>query len=245
MLKRLILFVFIVFLIVPVLFADFVEGEKPVWAVNSDTAYCLDGGEWSIDFSGPITYGIIDGLQVGTYFWVWFAQIPSVYAKWNFINETDTFPAIAIGGKFLQAVAENSSKTAKLTVQYFNISGYVSKKINEKLYLTGSYTYNKVNFSSSSEDFDNFILTTLHNVTGNEDPTSISNITASLIYQMSKSTRFLFEGAANIYNKASYYISPGFEWALGDMFRLKLSVFTFTGENPVYWPYINMRLRFK
>ncbi len=85
----------------------------------------------------------------------------------------------------------------------------------------------------------------MKDVTGQEDPTSISNITASLIYQMSKSTRFMIEGGANIYDKSYYYASPGFEWALGDMFRLKLSVITFFGNTNIYWPFINMRLRFK
>lgn len=243
--KRLFIVSISIFLVASCIFADFLEGEMPVWAVNSDTAYGLQGGEWSIDLSGPVTYGIIDGLQVGTYFWVWFAQIPSFYAKWNIIRETDSIPAFAIGGKFLQAIAENSSKTAKLTVQYFNISGYITKKLSENLYLTGSYTFNKFNFSTSVEGFDNDILEGLKNITGREDPTSISNITASLIYQMSKSTRFLFEGAANIYDKTYFYISPGFEWALGDMFRLKLAVITFLGDTNVYWPFLNMRLRFK
>lgn len=245
MVKRIFMLIFIAFFAFSYVNADFLEGEMPVWAINSDTAYGLQGGEWSIDISGPVTYGIIDGLQVGTYFWVWFAQIPSIYAKWNFIKETETMPALAIGGKFLQAIAENTSKTAKLTVQYFNISGYASKKLSDNLYLTASYTYNKVNFSTSSDEFDNFLLDALHSITGNEDPTSISNITASLIYQMSKSTRFMFEGAANIYNEAAYYISPGFEWALGDMFRLKLAVITFLGESNIYWPFLNMRFRFK
>jgi len=234
------------------LMADFVEGEKPVWAVNSDTAYGLQGGEWSIDFSGPITYGIIDGLQVGTYFWLWIFQTPSVYAKWNFIQETDVFPAIAIGGKFMafptieEEVTEGGSTTKeKLDIQYFNVSGYVSKRIADNFYVTGSYTYNKLNFSTSSEKFDNWLLNIINDVTGKEDPTSISNITASIIYQMSKSTRFLFEGAANIYDNAYFYMSPGFEFALGDVFRLKLSVLTLFGESNVYYPYLNMRLRFK
>jgi len=243
--KRFFICFFTLFLLISCVFADYIEGELPVWAVNSDTAYGLQGGEWSIDFSGPVTYGIIDGLQVGTYFWVWFAQIPSIYAKWNFIQETDSLPALAIGGKFLQAVVENASTTSKLTTQYFNISGYVSKKVSENLYLTGSYTYNKFNFSTSSSDFDNFVLKALKDITGQDDPTSISNITASLIYQMSKSTRFMIEGGANIYDKSYYYGSPGFEWALGDMFRLKLSVLTIFGNTNFYWPYLNMRLRFK
>lgn len=243
--KKLVFIVFLVFFVSSAALSDFVEGEMPVWAVNSDTAYGLQGGEWSIDFSGPITFGVIDGLQVGTIFWPWFAQILNGYGKWNFIKETESFPALAIGGKFMQATVENTSKTAKLTIQYFNISGYVSKKLSDNLYLTGSYTYNKFNFSTSSEDIDNFILDALKNITGQEDPTSISNITASLIYQMSKSTRFLLEGAANIYDKAYYYASPGFEWALGDVFRLKLSVSTVFGEKSYYIPYINMRLRFK
>lgn len=243
--KRSFNIIFALFLFVSCVFADFVEGEKPVWAVNSDTAYGLQGGEWNIDFSGPVTYGIIDGLQVGTYFWLWFAQIPSIYAKWNFIQETEVFPALAVGGKFMQYSTENTSKTAKLTIQYFNISGYVSKKISDNLYLTGSYTYNKLNFSTSSDEFDDFVINTLKDITGQEDPTSISNITASLIYQMSKSTRFLFEVSGNIYNDVTYYISPGFEWALGDMFRLKLGVLTFFGNTNVYWPFVNISIRVK
>lgn len=243
--KRLFIIVSALFLFVLCVFADFVEGETPVWVVNSDTAYGLQAGEWSVDFSGPVTYGIIDGLQVGTYFWLWIFQMPSVYAKWNFIQETDAFPAFAVGGKFMQYSTENESKTAKLTLQYFNISGYVSKKLSENLYLTGSYTYNKFNFSTSSSEFDDHVINALEDITGQEDPTSISNITGSLIYQMSKSTRMLLEASGNIYEKTAFYMSPGFEWALGDMFRLKLAVMTFFGANNFYWPYLNMRLRFK
>ncbi len=87
--------------------------------------------------------------------------------------------------------------------------------------------------------------------------TIISTINFSIIYNFSKSIRFITELSSSLYeDEISYnatektiylplsfiYSGTGFEWALGDNLRLKLSILS--NFFLFYLPYINLAFKF-
>ncbi len=239
--------IFIVFLILIFysIYADFRDDEKPVWGMLNDTAYTLQGGEWNIDLWGPVNWGITDNLQIGTMFWIWFLQIPNLNLKFNLIPESAGLPAFSIGGSYSQfsimlpLTDSNGNKVdTKVNISWFNIGGYLTKQLTEKLYLSGGYIYNGFNASSSvsTNDFLVFSLTG----TGNA-----SKILMDLIIESTKSTRFFTEGVLNLGNNLNFDAGGGVEWAMGDIFRLKIGIYVPVRENLIYLPFIDLHWRFK
>jgi len=222
--------------------AEFRPDEKPVWGMLNDTAYTLNGGEWNIDLWGPVTYGIVDGLQVGSMFWVWFAQIPNVNAKWNFIPESDFFPALSVGGSYysfsIKLSDDDSNSDADISVSWYTLSAHVSKQLSQNMYLSGAYIYNGLDSSASLSTEDSAIL----NLSGTA---SGSKAVVSLVTDMSKSARFSAEIAANIAEEVNFDAGAGFEWAMGDAFRLKVGVDVLLRESPFYIPFVDLHWRFK
>ncbi|GEM_PF-6504960 len=224
------------------IYADFRDDEKPVWGMMNDTAYTLSSGEWNIDLWGPISYGIFDQLQIGTIFWIWFAQMPNVNLKLNIIPETDLMPAFSISGSFSQfSFSTNSSdnnSNSNVTIRWYNIGGYTTKKLTESFYLSGAYIYNGIDASTSISSSDNAIL----NYTGTANS---SKILLDAIIQQGKITRFFIEGVINLLQKVEYDAGGGIEWAIGDIFRLKIGIYTLVRENLFYLPFIDLHWRFK
>lgn len=222
--------------------AEFKETEKPVWGMLHETAYTLQGGEWNIDLWGPVTYGVIDNLQVGTMFWVWFAQVPNINAKWTLLPESEAFPAIGVSGSFynfsLNLEDEDSNDSFKTSISIFGLAAHISKQLSQTLYLTGSYVYNGVQSSSTLSSEDNYIL----NYTGTN---SSSSIVGSIVADMSRSARFSAEVAALLSDTVNFNAGVGFEWAMGDTFRLKLGVDGLIRDSLYYVPFIDLHWRFK
>ncbi len=237
--------VFIVLLVVVFfcsIYADFRDDEKPVWGMMNDTAYTLLAGEWNIDLWGPVSYGIFDQLQIGTMFWIWFVQAPNINLKLNIIPETDAMPAFSIGGSFSQfsfsRTSSDDNSNSNITIRWYNIGGYITKKLTENFYLSGAYIYNGIDASASVSTSDYAIL----NFTGTANS---SKILVDAIIQQGKTTRFFIEGVINLLQKVEYDAGGGIEWAIGDIFRLKIGIYSLIRENLFYLPFIDLHWRFK
>lgn len=248
--KKLLVVSLVVLAFAGAVFADFRADENPTWAILTDTAYTLRGGEWNIDLGGALSYGIIDGLMLQTNLYLWFPQFPNVQAKWTILPDSASMPAIGIGGSFgmFSMKWQDTSLppveiSASLSV--WNLSAYISKKIGDTIWLTGSYTYNSFNvtgsFAGSSFDLSDILSSAL----GTNDPTGVSNATLSFIYQLSPGARLVIESTAAISQSVSFTVIPGVAWAFGDNFRLKLFIFTAITERPVYFPGINLAWKIK
>jgi hypothetical protein len=152
-------------------------------------------------------------------------------------------PAISIGSSFAMATQKNGSDS--ITEIIWNISGYISKKLGDSLWLNGSYTYNKFNATytgtGGSFDLNNWLKT----ATGNSDPGGLSNAAISVIYQLSPGTRLCLETFALLSSSVYFAVVPGVAWAFGDNFRLKLYVFTYMSATPVYFPMVNLAWKIK
>lgn len=228
------------------LFADFRDDEKPVWGMLNDTAYTLQGGEWNIDLWGPVTYGIFDNFQIGTLFWLWFAQMLNFNGKINIIPETQAMPAFSVGGSYAQlsfTIEKTNESTgnkekSNVTLKWYQIGGYLTKQLSETLYLSGAYIYNGVDASASLSTSDTPVVS----ITGTGNA---SKVLLDLIIESSKSTRFSLEGVANIGNKVEFDAGGGIEWAMGDVFRLKIGIYTVIRDNLFYIPFIDLHWRFK
>lgn len=225
--------------------AEFNEGELPVWGMINDTAYTLNEGEWNIDLWGPVTYGVVDGLQVGSVFWFWFAQIPNVYGKFNLLQEGPGIPAISLGGFYRNFSFTNTSgsEDVKVSINWYGIQAMLSKQLSETLYLSGGYIYNGVDGSGSFSVDDSPFLS----ISGSGN--SHQGV-ASLVTQMSKRTRFSVEVLADINDNlgetnVDFAAGGGFEWAMGKTFRLKIGVFSYFREEPFYVPFLDLHWRFK
>jgi hypothetical protein len=245
-LKKTLSLTIIFLLILANLFADFRDDEKPVWGMLNDTAYTLKAGEWNIDLWGPVTYGIFDNFQLGTLFWLWFAQMPNFNGKINIIPETDAMPAFSVGGSYAQfsftiektnEITGNKEKS-NVTLKWYQIGGYLTKQLSEKLYLSGAYIYNGVDASASLSTNDSPVL----NITGTGNA---SKALLDLIIETAKNARVSLEGVANIGNKVEFDAGAGVEWAMGDVFRLKLGIYTALRDNLFYIPFVDLHWRFK
>lgn len=220
-------------------FAGYHENEKPVWTMVNDTAYTLNQGEWNLDLGGPVTYGISDNFQIGSIFWFWFAQIPNVYAKYTLLEEGPANPAISIGG-FYRGFSFDDSDNNSVTLNWFGMEAFATKELSPGFYLNGGYSYNGLN-ASGSLGMDDFILLSW---SGTSDT---HRFIAGLINQLSANSRFYAEAVANTsIEDVGFSAGGGFEWAMGEMFRLKLGVYTFlNSDTPFYIPFINLYWRFK
>jgi len=253
MAKKFFVAALLVFIFTACVFADFRKDEDPVTAILCDTAYTLRGGEWNIDLTGPVSYGIIDGLQLWTDLYFYFAQALNLQAKWNVVPDSGSMPALTIGGTIGNASYKQTinSTDVKVNLLFWNLSGYVSKKFNDNLWLSASYTYNKFNITGQSAGNSTSLEDTLKTITGSDDPLGVSNASASIVYQISPGARLCLEYLAVIdtldNNKlnVSSSINPGVTWAFGDSFRLKLFVMTFFGSDTHYFPCVNLAWKIK
>ncbi|HDQ26396.1 MAG TPA: hypothetical protein ENN43_06605 [bacterium] len=249
--KGIVFMIVLLFVSAGSVFADFREDEKPVVLIHADTAYTLSQGEWSLDLVGPVTYGILDTLHVGTNFWVWFLQVPNVYGKWNVIQENDVFPALSIGGLFgmfqQKTTAEGTSEEIKATFMLYTGAVYASKKVTEQLYLNGSFSYGKLDITLENESGEQLSMEKMVNdLFGTTDTFGLSIASLGLAYELSKGARLMAEAIGLIHERSTnFLISPGIEWGIGDIFRLKLAVTVWTGDTPFYAPYINAKWRLK
>lgn len=229
-------------------FADFRQDEKPVIMMHADTAYTLSQNEWAIDLIGPVTYGITDNLQVGTNFWVWFGQIPNVYAKWNLLTEDEALPALSLGGLFgmISGSGTEAGQEYKVTMMLYNVSAYVTKRLSEQFYVNGSYSYNSVNITMEGPGESWTLSDILNDALGVSDSTGMHIASLGGIYELSTAARLMIEGIGYFYQtNSTFVISPGIEWAMGDTFRLKIAVTAWLGAAPFYVPYINLKWRIK
>lgn len=231
-------------------FADFRQDEKPVIMIHSDTAYTLSQNEWTIDLIGPVSYGILDNLQVGTNFWVWFGQVPNVFAKWNILPEDETLPALSVGGLFGMISGSGTDTVTleeyKVTMMLYNVSAYVTKRFSEQFYANGSYSYNSVNITMEGPGESWSLADILNDSLGVSDSTGMHIASLGGIYELSTAARLMIEGIGYFYQTSStFVVSPGFEWAMGDTFRLKLAVTAWLGTTPFYMPYLNLKWRIK
>lgn len=248
--KKTHLFLFIsvfVFISAPV-FAEFRKDEKPVVMFHADTAYTLSQNEWTLDLVGPVTYGILDNLQVGTNFWVWFGQVPNVFAKWNILPEDEFLPALSLGGLFgmVTGSGNTNGQNYKVTMMLYNASAYVTKKISEQFYINGSYSYNNVDIKMEGPGESWSLSDILNEAMGVTDSTTMHIASLGGMYALSEAAKLMIEGIGYFYQTDSTFaVSPGFEWAMGETFRLKLAVTAWLGPTAFYMPYINLKWRIK
>lgn len=223
--------------------ADFRADEDPTWVIFADTAYTLRGGEWNIDLTGAVSYGIIDGLHVWTHLILWAFQIPNLQAKWNIIPDSGSMPAISIGGTIGNATYKEGDSS--IGVLIWNLSAYLSKKLGDNIWLSGSYTYNRFNMTFTGPEGTTDLEEQLSTWTGSSDPTGMSNASLSFVYQMSPGARICIESVAAISENVSFSVNPGVTWAMGDSFRLKLFVMTALGAGTYYVPCVNLAWKIK
>jgi hypothetical protein len=192
-----------------------------------------------VDLWGPISYGIIDQLQVGTMIWVWFLQVPNANLKFNIIPESEVFPAITARGFFSNFSVTNSNDD-KISINWYTVSAHISKQVAANWSLSAAYTYNGFDASASISSDDSPII----NLSGNGNR---SGVTLAAIASMSPIARFFAEGSAWFSEGETNYDAGGaFEWAFGKIFRLKVGIYAFIGDpNIVYLPVIDLRWRFK
>lgn len=251
MMKKLLIVLFVLVFAAVSSFADFRQDEKPVTMIHADTAYTLSQNEWTIDLIGPVSYGIIDSLQVGTNFWIWFAQIPNVFVKWNIISEDEMLPALSLGGLFGSLTltgTNNLDQEAKLTTMLYNFAFYASKRLSEQFYVNASYSYNGLGIVYEGPEGTINLVNDINNALGTTDSLAMSIVSLGGIYELSGAARLMIEGIAYFYQVSSRFaVSPGFEWALGDTFRLKLAVTVnnFDSSKVAYVPYLNLKWRLK
>lgn len=225
--------------------AEFREDEKPVWGMLNETAYTLKGGEWNLDLWGPITYGIVDGLQVGSIFWVWFAQIPNVNAKWNFLPESEMVPAVSIGGSYYSMTFKLEDifthDTTDVNIGFYNAAAFISKQITPKFALSGGYIYTGIGATLSNYNTaDNWLF---KNLTGS---VRLNTGFVNAVVDMSPSARLSVEAAAHTASpKTLYDAGLGFEWALSEIFRLKVGVDCLFLDKLQYVPFLDLHWRFK
>ncbi len=232
--KTALLVIVTIFIAVLPIFAEFNENEKPLWGMWEDIAYNLHGGEFDMDIYGPINYGIIDNLQIGTEFWIWILQVENVNAKINILPESEIFPAISVGGSYFRfsswILDTNSS------IGCYDFAAYITKQITPKFYINALYKYNGL-----SELSDN---TFIEMVSGGADN---SEVGLSIISEPSKIMRFSMETTADMMNsKVSFNAGMGCEFAVGDVTRIKIGIYSFgiNEQNPIYFPFIDFHWRF-
>jgi len=229
----------------------FIQGERPVWAINSDTAYTLEKEYWVIDVSGPVTYGLTDRIAVGTIFWFWYEKMPNFYCKINLLQENENTPAISILNKILPINYKN-------IIFYSSTSFVFSKQTSKNIFLTVDFTIHTLDLINIDENKSNFIIDIMKQIAKDKKANIITTINVSMVYNMSNSSRFLLEASINLYDynilyeqsentvyfqDMLIYSGLGFEWALGENYRLKLSIL---GSFFVsYIPYANFSIKFK
>ena len=222
------------------IFADFRADEKPVWNFYSPTAYTLKGGEWNLDLAGAITYGIGDFMQVGTNFWLWFPQFMNINAKINLLPEGDIVPALSVGGSFGQiGGGDNAFKK-------YNIDVIMSKTISKDMFISMGYNYAGNEFSGASSDFWNTILDVFM---GNRYR---SAIVIDFTNAFAPFVRGTLQATVNIGEVINYDAAAGVEFAIGDVFRLKVGLTDFIREPLTaddmwnhFWPFIDLAWRIK
>lgn len=238
--KKRAIFVVFLMLIFCIIYADFRDDELPVWGMINDTAYILQEGEWNIDLWGPVSLGLFNIFQINTNFWLWFPQIPNVNLKFNILKESDNLPALSIGGSYMQFThtIKRDDKDIQNTVKWYHLGGYISKKLTQTFYLSGAYVFNGVNTPNEITTEDLFLLA----IIGTKDS---SKILLDFIIETGKIARFYLEGVLNLGNKVEPDAGMAIEWALGDIFRLKLGIYVPIRENTFYLPFIDLHWRFK
>lgn len=230
---------------------NFIQGERPIWAINSDTAYILEKEYWVIDVSGPVTYGLTDRISVGTVFWFWYEKMPNFYCKINLLKENESTPAVSILNKIMSINYKN-------IIFYSSTSLIFSKQTSENIFLTLDFTIHTLDLINIDENKSNFIIDIMKQMANDKTANIITTINVSMVYNMSNSSRFIFESSINLYDSEIIYEQSentiylpdmliytglGFEWAFGENYRLKLSILSSFFVS--YIPYANLSLKFK
>lgn len=215
------------------IFADFRADEKPVWNFYSPTAYTLKGGEWNLDLWGPITYGIGDFMQVGTNFWLWFPQYLNVNAKINILPEGDFVPAFSVGGSYGQIGGTNAFRRYTLEVM-------LSKMVTKDVFITGAYNYAGSEFTGADSDAANYLMDIIF---GNRYRSAVAlDVTGAF----SPFVRGTAQAIVNIGEVINFDVAGGVEFAIGDIFRLKLGITAYIRTpDPGYLPFIDLAWRIK
>jgi hypothetical protein len=243
--------------------ADFQAGELPISGFSIDTAYVLPEHGWALkesfpEITMPVEYGAWKGLQLGTNAVSWLAAVSNASLKWNIFPEGE-MPAFSVGGAFAAAAVKNFQvkdgagnvigTIDKVAITYFNITGYLSKKIGD-LYVSGSFTYNKATVTLTDSNYDpgqldSDFMTTMKYYTGEEDPLGMTNMALSFMWQCTPSLRLLLEGLLLVEEPFAYYTAGGFIWAMGDTFRLEAGLGSIRmGSFKLGFPHLGLGMRF-
>jgi len=224
MLKKTVMIIIFVIISAFYSFADYKTGEKPVWGILEDTAYTLKMNEFNIDLWGPVTYGISDNLQIGTMYWIWFAQIANLSAKINILNEKNIIPSISA-----EAYYSQFSWAGKPDDGWYKFSAFASKQLGQQMYLSLFCGYNLISGKFASDGFSNGYM-----IDYSADPLLIIHAPdrwfyagSSYVCNMSKISRFSVEASLDAGYTNCLNIGVGFEFAIGDVLRTKLSLYTF------------------
>lgn len=238
--KKGVIFIVFLILIFSSIYADFRDDERPVWGMLNDTAYILQAGEWNIDLWGPISLGLFNIFQINTNFWLWFPQVPNVNLKCNIIKESDVLPAFSIGGSYMQFThtIKRNDEDIQNTLKWYHFGGYISKQFTPTMYLSGAYIYNGI-YTPNELTLDDILLLA---VIGTK---SSSKILLDFIIQTGKIARFYLNGVLNLGDKVEPDAGFGIEWALGDIFRLKIGIYVPMREKLYYFPFFDLHWRFK
>jgi hypothetical protein len=188
------------------------------WGLISDTAYTLRKGEFKISVLGWITYGALDKVQIGTNYLADVFQITNFYWKYNFLDEGDYYPALAVGAIHYTGPVpiNNSGSGTDWSINF-------SKRINPNFSLYGGGS----RFSTTS------LLVNL--IRGASTQRFIGRV--GLIFSESSEWRTFIESGFAVSTGSYNDISFGAEWNNKNLpFNLKLGLyFPFVPIVDVYW----------